>query len=187
MEESHTLSSETRAPAFSLPEYISVKEAARIMRTSKRCVYFYIDSGRLPSTKINASIMLRLDDVTAFQRKAPGKTRTRTPPWRLPPEQNTLSVTMMTVRVHPGQRTTFTEKLADMHQEKTHPFSGTAARYIISNQSDPDEITIILVWRMVSASTQTQRDALTAWVADFAEVLDWNMARVQDGQGLLHA
>lgn len=170
-----------------MTEYISVGEAAKILGVTGRSVYWYIEMGKLPCTQLDASLMLRVEDVAAFQRRAPGRNRTCPPRWRLPPEQNALSLTIITVRVRPGQRKTFTEKLATIHQEKTHTFPGTAARYIVYNQHDPDEITIILVWRQASSSAPTQRDTLAAWIADFAGVLDWNTARVQNGQGLLHA
>ena len=80
------------------------------------------------------------------------------------------------------------EKLAMMHQEGTHTFPGTAARYVTYNQQDPDEITILLVWRQANQSAPIQRhEALTALMVDFAEVLDWDTAQVQEHHGLLHA
>lgn len=187
MEENDALVSETKTVDLSLPEYLSVHEAATIMGLSGRSVYGYIEQGKLAVTKTETVMMVRREDVIAFQRRGPGKTRTHTPCWRLPPEPNALSLTILTVRVCPGQRKTFTERLADMYQEKAHPFPGTSARYIVSNQRDPDEITIILVWRLANSSVQTRRDALAAWMADFADVLDWNTAHVQDGKGLLYA
>ena len=118
MEESNAFASETKAAELSLPEYISVHEAATIMGLSERSVYGYIEHGKLPSTKTEVSLRVRLEDVIAFQRKGPGKPRTHIPGWRLPPEPNALSLTMITVRVHPGQRKNFTERLIEMYQEK---------------------------------------------------------------------
>jgi excisionase family DNA binding protein len=183
MEESNAASSEQSI----MTEYISVGEAAKILGLTTRTVYWYIEMGKLPCTRIDTSLLLRIEDVTAFQRRAPGKIRTGSPRWRLPPEPNALSLTIITVQVRPGQRTVLTERLAEMHRENRYTFPGTAARYIMTNQRDPNEITVILVWRLAISSAQTRRKALKAWMADFADVFDWDTARTQSGQGLLHA
>jgi hypothetical protein len=57
-----------------------------------------------------------------------------------------------------------------------------------ASQHDPDEITFLLIWRQVNQSRESQRqEALAALMADFAEVLDWDNAHMQEGRGLLHA
>lgn len=187
MEEQNASSPEEPSPQVSLPEYISVEEAARILGVTARSIYWYIERGRLSCTQIE-TYMLRREEVIAFERRAPGQIRTRTLCWRVPPMQNALSLTAITVQVRPGRRKLFTEKLAVMHQEGKHLFPGTAARYITSNPHDPDEMSILLVWRETSQPATAQRqEALAALMADFAEVLDWDTAQMQEWQGLLHA
>ena len=187
MKEQNASSSEEPSPQVSLSEYLSVEEAARILGVTTRSVYWYIERGRLSCTQIETSL-LRREEVIAFERRSPGRARTRVLRWRVPPVQNALLLTTITVRVQPGQRQPFMEKLAAMHQEEKHLFPGTAARYITSNPHDPDEVSILLVWRETSQPAAARRqEALAALMADFAEVLDWDTAQMQEGQGLLHA
>ena len=187
MEESHAGSSEQRSLDDSLPEYISVEEAAKILGVTARVVYWYIERGKLACTRGDI-YLLRREDVTTFKRTAPGRVRTSTPCWRMPHAHNALSLTAITGRIRPGQRLSFTEKLAAMHQEGTHTFPGTAARSIAYNPHDPDEITILLVWRQANQSVSIPcQEALAALMADLAEVVDRDTVRIQEWIGLLHA
>ena len=187
MKEQNASSSEEPSPQVSLSEYLSVEEAARILGVTTCSVYWYIERGRLSCTQIETSL-LRREEVIAFERRSPGRARTRALRWRVPPVQNALLLTTITVRVQPGQRQPFMEKLAAMHQQGKHLFPGTAARSIAYNPHDPDEITILLVWRQANQSVPIPcQEALAALMADLAEVVDRDTVHIQEWIGLLHA
>jgi len=172
------------------PEYLSVREAARLMGVSERSIYGYIETQRLSGSRIGNLIVVRADEVQRFgcMRKAPGRKRLTTPRWHVPPRQNSLFLTTITVRVWPGQDALLDERLAQMRREDQHRLSGTVARYIGRNQQDPDEIEMLLIWRNALMPPEQEREAaLTALAASLADVLDWETAAYKHGQVLLHA
>ena len=94
----------------------------------------------------------------------------------------------ITVRQRTGQDERLHHLLDEMRRTNRHSLPGTAARYIVRNQADPDEIELVLFWRGAILPTSEQRaSALAALAADLAEVLDWEHATVKEGQVLLHA
>lgn len=95
---------------------------------------------------------------------------------------------MLTLRQRPGQEERLAGVLERMRRENAHNLPGTAARYIVRSQDDPDEITLILVWRLSDMPPEGERQAaLVALRADLAEVLDWDAAVGKEGPTLLHA
>lgn len=112
----------------------------------------------------------------------------RTPAWHVPPEKNQIFVTRISVQVREGQARKLAGVLAQMRQTGTHLLPGTVARYVVSSQSQADEVEIILVWRAVGMpSAQERQTAIEALSADLVEILDWHTAVVREGQVLLHA
>ena len=171
-----------------LPGYLSVKEAARIFGVSPRSVYGYIESGRLPATHFGYSLMLREEDVAAFEQRAPGRVRAKMPLWHQPPAHNRLFATFILLRLRDGQETLFKQKLRAMRQTNSHCFPGTQARFIWPGQHDPREVIIVLIWREVAMPSIEEREAaLSAFAAEFADVLDWSTAERTEGRVLLHA
>lgn len=176
------------APLERIPGYLSVREAARIMGVSERSVYGYIEAGKLPGARIGNIIVVIADYVYTYERRAPGRTRTTIPRWHIPPQKNLQYLTTITVRMRPGCDELLESKLVKMRTENEHRLPGTAARYIVRNQSDPDEIDILLIWRSVIMPPAEQREAaLAALCAYLEEVLDWQTATTKEGQVLLHA
>lgn len=168
--------------------YLSVKEAARVLGVSERSLYGYVESGRLPGERIEHLIMVREEDVQAFERRAPGRVRTITPRWRLPPEQNPMYLTTIIVRALPVGEELLERRLAELRATGKHRLPGTTRRYIGRNRDDPHEVIITLVWReAVMPQEQQCETALAALRADLSEVLDWSTAFVEEGQVLLHA
>lgn len=182
---------EVSAAEFTLehvPGYLSVREAARILGVSERSVYGYIESGKLPGARIGNIIVVVAEAVYTYERRAPGRVRTTTPPWHMPPLKNLQYLTSITVRMHPGQNELLEEKLHEMRVENRHRLPGTAARYIARNQNDPEEIEIILIWRsVVMPPPEVRETALAALYADLAHALDWSTASRREGRVLLHA
>lgn len=180
--------SSRRPPLARVPGYLSVKEAAHLIGVSERTIYGYVEAGKLPALRIGNMMVIDAQRAREYRRQAPGRIRTRVPAWHVPPENNQLSLTNITVRQRPGQSEHLAERLQEMRIEGQHLLPGTAARYIARSQSDSDEIHIVLLWRAaLHPSDQQRKKALAALAADFADVLDWEHAIVQTGQVLLHA
>lgn len=132
--------------------------------------------------------MVSAQSVAALKRRAPGRVRTTIPRWRAAPQANQCTLLHISVRLRPGQEECFHHHLQQMRQANTHCLPGTMARYIVRNQSDPDEVDIVLLWRAAIAPPEQQREqALAALAAEFANVFDWNQARRKEGEVVLHA
>ena len=171
-----------------VPGYLSVREAASIMGVSERSVYGYIEAGKLPGARIGNIIVVIAEYVYTYERRAPGRMRTTTPPWHMPPQKNLQYLTTITARMYPGQGALLERKLHAMRVESKHRLPGTAARFIARNQNDPEEIKIVLIWRSVVMPPSEVREAsLAAFYADFADVINWETATRTEGQVLIHA
>lgn len=170
------------------PTYLSVREAARILGVSDRSVYGYVESGKLPGARFGSMVVVIGEALATFQRRAPGRTRLSTPRWRRPPLQNSEYLTTITVRVYPGQHEELERRLSEIRADRKHGLPGTAARYIVRNQYDLDEIAIILVWRSANMPpAEVREDSLTALYADLSDVLNWETASLKESRVLMHA
>lgn len=171
-----------------LPGYLSVREAAQVLGVSQRSVYGYIDSGRLPAMRFDYYFVLNEKDVYAFERRAPGRAREKTPLWHEPPAHNRQFATIITLRLRDEQEALFKQKLIAMRRTNAHCFPGTQARFILHNQNDPGEVIMLLIWREAAMPPAEEREAaLSAFAADFADVLDWSTAERREGRVVLHA
>ena len=175
-------------PLSRVPGYLSVKEAARLLGVSERSVYGYLESGKLPGARIGSIIVVEMESVCNYRRRAPGRVRTKSPVWRVPPEHNLQFLTTITVPLRPGQGAQLEEKLREMRATGKHLLPGTSARYIVRGKEDTDEVQILLIWRSATLPPDEEREAaLAALRADLAEVLAWETASSQESQVLLHA
>ena len=182
------LEPELASEAVRQTSYLTVKQAARVLGVSERSVYGYIEHGKLASERVDDLLMVRAEDAANFKRRAPGRVRTRTPRWRLPPEQNPALLTSIEARARPGCRERLETILADLRATGQHRLPGTARRYIWRNHDDPDEVTIILVWRGATMPPEPRRqEALNALYADLAEALDLSTANIYEGRVCLYA
>lgn len=171
-----------------VPGYLSVREAARILGVSERSVYGYLEAGKLPGARVGNIIVVLAEAVHGYKRAAPGRIRTQTPLWHIPPEKNRQYLTTITVQIRPGQGRLLERKLAEIRKANKHRLPGTAARYIARNQSDPDRVMIVLVWRGAVMPPEEVREAsFAAFAADLADALDWDTAEQREGLALLHA
>jgi hypothetical protein len=106
----------------------------------------------------------------------------------LPNEQNPALLTSIEARARPGRAEQLERTLADLRATGQHRLPGTARRYIWRTHGNPDEVTIMLIWRGASMPPEPQRqEALNALYADLAEVLDWSSATVYEGKVCLYA
>src|SRR5713101_8144827 len=100
----------------SLPGYVSIKEAAKILGISDKRVYEYVDEGRLTSLWAADVIMIPLDEVIKFQRRTSGRPRKSIPAWRISSGENTQYMTSIFVRIRLGQQDILIQKLEEMRQ-----------------------------------------------------------------------
>ena len=169
-------------------DYLTVQEAASMLGVSARSVYGYIAKGKLPITRLGERMLVKAQDVSTFELNPPGRPRSLAASWHIPPKLNRQYVTMVTVRMRPGQGEALESRLIEIHGSEKHLFFGTSARYVILNQDDPDEIDLVLVWRgSVMPDPACREASLVALAADLADVLDWETAKRKEGQSLLYA
>ena len=169
-------------------EFLSVRDAAKIMGVSTRSVYGYIETGKLLGIRIGASIAVHAEAVRNYQRPVVGRPRTRTPIWRVPVVMNLQYFTTINVRTREGQSAKLEPRLAEIRAGHKHLIPGTVARYIVRDQTNPDEIQIVLVWRrLVMPPDEEREEALAALRADLADILDWETAEHRFGQVVMNA
>src|SRR5713226_6309742 len=101
----------------SLPGYVSIKEAAKMLGISDKRVYEYVDEGRLPSVWAADVIMIPLEEVKKFKRRTSGRPRRSVPKWRVSSGDNTQFMTSIFVQAHVGQQDALMQKLEKVRQE----------------------------------------------------------------------
>jgi excisionase family DNA binding protein len=171
-----------------LPGYLSVKEAARLLGVSERSVYGYIESGKIPAARIGHLLVVPAEQVSAYQRKAPGRLRTNTPVWHVPPLNNLQYLTSITVKIRQGQGAQLEQKLNEIRVSGKHLLPCTAARYIVRSRDKPDEVEIVLIWRSaIMPPTDKREAALAALRADLIEILAWETSIYRESQVIMHA
>jgi excisionase family DNA binding protein len=171
-----------------LEGYISVQEAAAWLQVKERTVYGYIEDGRLPAVRVGGGIAVEEEAVRAYKPKASGRPRERMPVWRLPVGNNLQYLTTLIVRLLPGQTEAFETRLRAIHQGQRQTLPGTVARYIALGEDQPDEVTLVLVWRSTVMPEPPAREAaLAALRAEFAGMLDWERVEVRFSRVLMNA
>jgi excisionase family DNA binding protein len=181
-------SHEAKVTLERVPGYLSVKEAAQLIGVSERTIYGYVEAGKLPAARIGSMMVVEAESVRGYQRRAPGRLRTRIPPWHVPPENNLQYLTIITAQLHPGQRERLVEKLLEIRTAGKHLLPGTAARYIVRSRECPDEVQIVLVWRSAIMPPAEEREAaLAALRDDLAEIVAWETALYKESQVVIHA
>ena len=169
-------------------EFLSVRDAARIMGVSTRSVYGYIETGKLLGIRIGASIAVHAESVRNYQRPVVGRPRTRTPIWRVPVIMNLQYLTTINVRAREGQSAQLEQRLTEIRMSRKHHIPGTVARYIVRDKLNPDEIQIVLLWRKLVMPPDAEREAaIQALCADLADILNWETAVSCEGQVLMNA
>jgi excisionase family DNA binding protein len=188
MEELISQSHETKVMLARVPGYLSVKEAARLIGVSERTIYAYVETGKLPAARIGNMTVVDAVSAHQYQRRAPGRLRTRIPSWHMPPENNLQYLTIITAHLRPGQGKRLIEKLQEIRTEGRHLLRGTAARYIVRSRACPDEVQVMLVWRSAIMPPEQEREtALAALRADLADIVAWETARYEESQVVMHA
>ncbi len=171
----------------SMPEYVSIKDAAKILGVSDKRVYAYIEDGRLPAVRAAHVIMIPVEEVKKFKPKISGRPRKNTPMWRTSPSDNMLLTTSVFVDILPNQQENLQRKLEEIKQVGEYIFPGTVARYIIGSTTRPEAIEILLIWRSTLIPDESSREhVLQEFRQELADVLDWSNARYNNGEVFLH-
>ncbi|HET8839975.1 MAG TPA: helix-turn-helix domain-containing protein, partial [Ktedonobacteraceae bacterium] len=158
-----------------MPEYVPIKEAARILGVSDKRVYAYIEEGRLPAVRAAHVIMIPVEEVKKFKPAISGRPRKHTPAWRSSPEDNLLLTTSLFVQVKANQQKKLQHHLEEIKQAGEHIFPGTIARYIIWSKTHPERLEILLVWRSTTQPDETTRkQAFDNLQQTLDDVLDWS-------------
>jgi excisionase family DNA binding protein len=167
--------------------YVSIKEAAQMLGLSHKTVYQYVAEGRLPGVRAGDIILIAVEAVKNFKPNLSGRPRTTIPLWRISPEENHLLSTLIHVQIRKGRQEALPKILEEIRHSKLHLFPGTVARYIISSESLPEEVQILLVWRSTVTPDETTREkALEEFRRGLADVLDWETAKYDSGTVLMH-
>jgi excisionase family DNA binding protein len=172
---------------LSIPGYVPVKVAAKMLGLSDDRILQHIQNGRLSSKKIGGRYLIPMGEVEKFQLNPPGRVRTKAPGWRLFDSRVKLLNITIYVKMRQGQEERITQLVQEIHDEQRHRFTGTMARYILKSSTTPDLVTISLLWKSNEIPNEQirQRD-LEAFKAEFASVLDWETARIEENEGLLY-
>jgi len=170
-----------------IPEFISVREAAKILGVSERSVYGYIEERKLSGFKATNLTVVALKDVNAFKRGTTGRPRTRVPEWRISDNENVQYMTQIFIQIHGGQEEELLGRLEEIRKGNKHTFPGTVARYFARSQTDKSALQIILVWRGTVMPTEEARNtALTYLKEELVDLLEWDSAHIEMHEILMH-
>lgn len=170
-----------------LPDYVSTKEAAKILAVSERRVRLYVEMKRLPAVRAADVLMIPLDAVQNFKRKIVGRPRQNTPAWRISATANTQFTTSISVQIRSRQKQQFMRRLEEMRRTSQHVFPGTVARYIVGSEVWPEQVEIVLIWRSTVMPSEIEREqALEAFRKALADVVDWSTAQYNYGRVFMH-
>lgn len=170
-----------------MPNYISIKEAAKMLDISPNRVYEFVTEGRLKGVWAADVIMILREEVEQFKRGPTGRPRKNTPTWRISTGENAQYMTLIFVQLRSGQLVTFAQKLEEIRKKGHHMFPGTVARYIVEDGQKLERVFITLVWRgTVMPDEATREQALLAFREALDDVLDWETAEYHHGKVFMH-
>jgi Helix-turn-helix domain len=170
-----------------MPNYVSIKEAAKMLDISPNRVYEFVTEGRLKGVWAADVIMIPREEVEQFKRGPTGRPRKNTPAWRISAGANIQYMTFIFVQLRSGRLDAFVQKLEEMRKKRHHTFTGTVARYIVEDDQKPDRVHISLVWRgTVMPDEATREQALKAFREALDDVLDWETAEYHHGRVFMH-
>ncbi len=171
----------------SVPGYVSIKEAAKLLGLSPSRVYEYVEEGRMSSVRAAHVILIPVEEVENFRPNIAGRPRKSIPRWRISPEDNALVSTTILVHMRVHRHETLMKRLEEIKESDQHLFPGTIARFIIKSETVPGQVEISLIWRSTVMPTEEEREqALQEFRQALADVRDWSTAQYNNGQVLMH-
>src|SRR5579863_2532739 len=170
-----------------LPGYVSIKEAGEMLDLASSTVYKYNEEGRIPAVRAGHVILIAIEDIKQFKRKTSGRPRSTIPIWRISPEDNTVFMTLIRVRVREGQHRALMQKWEEIKRSGEHLFPGTIARYIGGSDPPGNSIDIVLIWRSSVLLPEAEREQqFASFRQALADVLDWSTARYTHDKVYMH-
>ena len=170
-----------------LPGYLSIKEVAQAVHLSQRRVRLLIQSGRLPAFRMAGMLVVPAGEVKTYQQGITGRPRRNTPNWRIAIASDVHTWLHVFVGLREGRAEELLQKLGAIRKGGEHMFPGTAARYIALSDQRPNEVQILLIWRGSLIPTPEEREAaLEELRRDLADLVDWDTARYETAQVLMH-
>lgn len=172
----------------SAQEYISIKEAARIMGVSSRSVYDSIQRGKLLTARVGSSLSVSLTSARTYRRTCVGRPRSRVPIWRVPVTRNLQYLWIITARLRQGQQEQLAQRLEEIRLDREHQLPGTVARYIVQDKVHPEQIQFVLIWRQLAMPPDEERAAaIAAFQANLADIIEWETSSTTEGCVVLNA
>ncbi|HLI88925.1 MAG TPA: helix-turn-helix domain-containing protein [Ktedonobacteraceae bacterium] len=172
---------------LTIPGYVPVKIAAKMLNLSPDRITQHVRSGRFNAKKVGGRYLIPKQEVEDFKRNPPGRVRMRAPKWRQYDSRVRLLNIDIRVNVRAGMQERLEQKLQEIFAEQTHKFAGTMERYVFRNLTDPDRVTITLLWKSNEMPDEAIRDRdMAAFRAELADVLDWDTAEIAHNEGLLY-
>ena len=170
-----------------LQEYVSIKDAAKMLGLSYTSVHEYVIEGRIPAVRTSGMILIAVEEVRKFKPNISGRPRKSIPKWRISPKDNTLLRTSITVNVKVGQQERLFEQFEAMRQSERYLFPGTVIRYIAGKEQAPQRIEIVLIWRSSVMPDEDEREReLEEFRRALADVVDWETARYEHDVVYMH-
>jgi excisionase family DNA binding protein len=171
-----------------LQDYVSVKEAAKMLGLAYKTVYEYVTEGRISAVRVSDVILIPTEAVKTFKPNIAGRPRTTIPLWRISPTDNALQYTSLKVQAREDKLDEFRHVLDEIRRKKDHLFPGTIARYVLGSNQAPGQIEIVLIWRLSIMPGEIERQqALEAFKQALNDVVDWTTVHYDDGTILMHA
>lgn len=168
--------------------HITIRQAAEIMQRSERCIYGYIEEGKLTAWRVGRCTLLDEEEVRQFVPEPTGRQRLFEPRWRAPKAGNGQSITIVFLPIRQGQCQQLRTKLQEIYKQNQHTFPGTVARYITYREQHPEQVQIHLIWRKaIQPSDEERAAALRALQDDLAGELVWEEACWKEYSVMLHA
>jgi excisionase family DNA binding protein len=171
-----------------LKNFVSIKDAAKMLGLAYKTVYEYVTEGRIKAARISDVILIPIAEVENFKPNISGRPRSSIPLWRISPEDNTLLQTSISVQIRDGKQALFRQRLEEIRRKKDHLFPGTIARYIVGSRQHPGLVEMTFIWRSsVMPDEKLRHEALQAFQQALADVVDWDTANYDDGPIFMHA
>src|SRR5215475_3626326 len=101
-----------------LQEYVSIKDAAKILGLAYKTVYEYVTEGRIKAVRAADVILIPVEEVKNFKPNVSGRPRTSIPLWRISYADNSLYQTSISVRIRKGQQEAFRQRLEEIRDKK---------------------------------------------------------------------
>jgi hypothetical protein len=159
---------------LSIPGYVPVKQAARLIGFSQERVLQHVRAGHFDVRVVDGRYMIAEQSVAAFERKPHGRVRTKPTPWR---HYRTACVWMLRIDapIVPGQQDALTRRVYEMaDQQQQHCFPGTLHRFV---SVENERLSVLLVWKSTEMDEATLERDLEAFRTALADVVDWMQAR----------